>query len=383
MGYVTRLIKQKVIKKRVSGASAERGTRIHELAEPVIVSLIEKGVELKMPRGTAIDEWHEALAYARFCHSLYLNAELLDSDVMYGVELKAKVTDECWGSSDFWLYAAKRLTVVDLKTGKEEVEAKDNTQLLIYAIGVLRSIKVGPVRELEVVIYQPNARSPDDPSSSHTYKLSEFNGHAAKLGRGIAEATVYLDPEMDDATLTARLSGGDHCKWCDALGVCPAAQNHALVTISTGFEPVPVNSPLPDPSALKEHQVSEILKRAPMFSSWLEAVQLRAIELAQKGKTIPGFKVVNRITRRAWSKEHTPAKIAKSLGLKTENILEPVRMLSPSKVELMLKGEAKKRVNRFTFKPVGEPTIAPETDRRQAIENSKINFVPVSYSEED
>lgn len=383
MGYVNHLITKKVIKKRVSGDSAERGTRIHELAEPMITQLITKNKLPSPAKGVDPDEYDEAAAYALFCHELYMKATDIDDDVMYGVELKAHVTDECWGSADFWIYSAKRLTTVDLKTGTEPVDAKDNTQLLLYALGTIRTAQItGDVREIESIIYQPNARGYETPTDGHTYTVAEFTDHTKRLLTGIREATTYLQAGLDEQTLTARLEAGDHCRWCDALAVCHAAKSRALSTISTGFEPVPVDAPLPDPSRLEPHQVSEILRRAPMFSKWLEAVQVRAIEIAQRGQDIPGFKVVAKITRRAWRDDHPPAKIAKALKLPVAALTE-TKMLSPSKVEKLLKGDARKRVTDFTYRPVGTPTIVPESDRRQAIESSKINFIPVSQSEEE
>lgn len=384
MGYVKHLIKRGVITKRKSGAAAERGTRIHELAEPAIVKMIETGVAPRMPKGAAVDEWSEALMYVKHCHDLWQNAVDVDDDAEYGVELKAIVTDECWGSADFWVYAAKRLTVVDLKTGQETVYAKDNTQLLIYALGVIRTkLRDRTIREVEAMVYQPNGHGHEVPYDSHVYSERELTAHSRAIVSGIKEAVMFLEDAEDADSYTARMNAGSHCTWCDALAVCPSAKRAALTTISAGFEPVPVTSPLPDPASLEAEQVAQILERAPMFSAWLEAVQVRAIELAQRGKEIPGFKVVQKMTRRAWGKEHEPAVIAKRLGLKVADLFTEPRMRSPSQVEQSLKGEAKKRVNEFTFKPVGDPTIAPESDRRQAIASSKINFVPVTNSEDD
>jgi len=114
---------------------------------------------------------------------------------------------------------------------------------------------------------------------------------------------------------------------------------------------------------------------------WLEAVEVRALELVQKGYRVPGFKVVQKVTRRVWEPKHTPASIAKGLGLTVDQITE-TKLLSPSKVEELLPKERRKKLSQYVFKPIGAPTIVPESDRREALPSAKISFKPVSNEEE-
>jgi len=383
-GYIRRLIADKIIKKRESGPAAQRGTRIHEIAEPWLrASIAEKKFKVSTkfkPKG-AKDEIAEARAYVEYCVRKWEAACDLDPKAQCGVEHRSTVTDECWGSCDFWIFAAKRFTSIDLKSGREGVEASDNTQLMIYAMGVIRQ-NAFIVREVELCIWQPNADS-ERPERAIVLTQKEFTDKVRDITKGIKDATYYLDPKIDDyQTYYARLVAGDHCGYCDALGVCPSARSRQMAISSKSFEPVPVDRFTPPPPAtLEADQVAEIMKRLPAFEAWVDAVKTRALELMHKGQRVPGFKVVAKQTRRAWAHKFTDAQVAKGLGINIKELTKTIR-LSPAQVEELLDKAGKEKLKRFVFKPDGDPTVVAETDRRVPLLATKINFQPVSREEE-
>jgi hypothetical protein len=379
-GYIRRLIELKKIKKRVSGPAAQRGTRIHEIAEPWLKALLAKR-PFRVPAKAAKDEVAEAKAYVEYCMRKWKEALDLDPKAQCGVEHRSRVTDDCWGSCDFWIFAAKRFTSIDLKSGREEVVVAGNTQLLIYALGVIRERKF-VVREVELCIWQPNADH-EMPEKGDVIAQKEFTSHSMKLMKGIEEAAWYINTGVEDlATYEAKLVAGDHCDWCDALGVCPAARARNLSISSKNFTPVAIDKAEPPPPAtLEPEQISEIMRRAPMFVAWLEAVQVRALELMHKGQKVPGFKVVQKLTRRAWDQKYTDAQIAKGLGLNIREVTKTIR-LSPAQVEENLDKAGKEKLKRFVFKPEGEATVVADSDRRVPLLATKINFTPVSREDD-
>ena len=383
-GYIRRLIADKVIKKRESGPAAQRGTRIHEIAEPWLrASIAEKKFKVSTkfkPKG-AKDEIAEARAYVEYCIRKWEAACDLDPEAQCGVEHRSIVTDECWGSCDFWIHAAKRFTSIDLKSGREAVDVVGNTQLIIYAMGVIQQNGF-LVRDVELCIWQPNADS-EKPERCVVMTQAEFNDKATEIRKGIDQAAFYLDPNIDDyEAYYARLVAGDHCRYCDALGVCPAAKDRQMSISSKNFEPVPVDRFMPPPpTTLEADQVAEIMKRLPAFEAWVDAVKTRALELMHKGHRVPGFKVVAKQTRRAWAHKYTDAQIARGLGLSIKEITKTIR-LSPAQVERLLDKTGKEKLERFVFKPEGDPTVVPESDRRVPLLATKINFQPVSREEE-
>lgn len=380
-GYIRQLIAAKVIKKRTSGESAKRGTRIHEIAEPWLKATLD-GKKYAPPKTADKDEVAVARRYVQHCVSLRDDALLIDENVQWGVESKSVVTDECWGSCDFWLYVLNRFISIDLKSGHEEVDPRDNTQLGIYALGIIRQ-KRFVCKEVELAVWQPTGDDNISPLRSYLYTMKDFTAFVAGINAGIKKATSYLAPDVKERLIRANLKAGAWCEWCDALGVCPTADERAREISSNKFMPVPIEkTKVPDPKTLKAGQVAEILSRAKMFIAWLDAVAVRALELAQKGETIAGHKVVAKQTRRAWKKEIKPAVIARKLGLNPKELFKQV-MLSPAQVEELLDASGKSKLESLVFKPIGEPVVVPDTDRRIAIPSTKISFTPVSHSEEE
>ncbi len=179
MAYVQMLVAARVIKQRVSGESAKRGTRIHTWGEQFIKWMVlgKKTTGVKGDPG----ELQEARDYATFCVDQLERAYIITdrSNVQYGVEDRAIVDERyCWGSRDFWFYAADRLTVLDLKSGREPVVIEGNTQLLIYALD--KFYELAPA-EVELLIWQPNSDEGGDPDRSFVYTAAQMSEHARKI----------------------------------------------------------------------------------------------------------------------------------------------------------------------------------------------------------
>ena len=376
-GYIRRLIEAGTIKKRESGPAAQRGTRIHEHGEQFVKWLLLGKSIGNFSKGDA-DEIREAREYAYYCMRKRDELEQLYGKVTCGTEDRGVlVPDICWGSRDFWILANRHLCIVDLKSGREPVDVEGNTQEIIYAADLVA--KHEP-KTIELCVWQPNSSDGLDPERRHVYKRAEYDALLAKVRKGVDVAAKWLDAEKGHEK---DLVAGDHCGWCDALGVCPKARERNLEISSKKFEPVPLHRAEPPPPAtLEADQVAEIMRRAPMFLAWLEAVNTRALELMSKGKAVPGFKVVSKITRRAWESKYTDAQIAKGLGINVKELTKTIR-LSPSQVEELLDKAGKAKLAKFVFKPIGDPTVVADSDRRAPLLATKISFTPVSREEEN
>lgn len=376
--YIRRLIATKNISKRVSGPAAQRGTRIHELAEPVIRAYVEKGAR-PVVKGTAKDEVAEAQAYVDYCVRRWDEALLLDRAAKCWVEVRSVVNDDCWGSVDFGILAAKRLSIVDLKSGREPAELKYNTQELIYAMGNMPGLVREKVDEVELVIWQPNADDTLPPERSKVYSLDDFEFVATTTLHGIQKAQSYLNGDHSFQELQKQLTAGEWCTWCDALGFCPKAAERAQEISRESFLPVAKGDPpaAPPPvESMSAKQVAQVLDRSKMFSEWLDAVKVRAMEMIQRGEKVPGWKVVQSSTH-FWWPSHVDAKaLARRLKLREQDVMDEPSMLSPSKLAEKYK-DRKKIIDEIKTRPFAA-TIARESDRRPPLDNTKGSFVAVS-----
>lgn len=227
MAYVRMLIEAGHIKRRVSGEAAKRGTRVHAWGEQFIKWMVKgkSTTGVKHNGKDMLREQEEAREYAEFCKDLIDQAHIITNaeDIRYGVEDRAIVDDEfCYGSRDFWIYFAGWLIVLDLKSGREPVVVKGNTQLLIYAVDKFTELSPEYV---ELLIWQPNSDEGGDPAKSFVYTASEMSEHSQKINGYVEKARVWFGrrsyKDLEDA-----LVAGPHCGWCDALGVCPKARKY-------------------------------------------------------------------------------------------------------------------------------------------------------------
>lgn len=378
-GYIRKLIASKEIKKRTSGEAAERGTRIHEIGEQLLKWALKGKDGTKAFTKSDPDELREAKDYVEYAMRKIDEVELIYDKHTAGVEDRGILVPEiCWGSRDFWIHAGRHLVVCDLKSGVEPVEVKDNTQLAIYAADLVERLDPESV---ELCVWQPNAADGAQPERRHVYTRREYDVLIKEVRRGTEVAAGWLKKKTGHEGF---LVAGDHCEWCDALGVCPAARKRASEISSEKFMPVQIEKvkKLPDVGILNAEQVAEVIKRLPMFEAWADAVKVRALELASKGKKLPGCKVVHKMTRRAWEKSYTDAQIAKGVGINVKELTKTVR-LTPKQVEDKLDAARKRKLKKFVFKPEGDPTVVLESDRRAPLLATKINFQPVSRQEEN
>jgi hypothetical protein len=122
---------------------------------------------------------------------------------------------EMFGTADCVAYSRSRreLQIVDLKYGRGVwVTARDNPQLLYYALGAALAID-GPVSAIVMTIVQP--RTKGDVERTATIDAVELVEWGFEL---LAAAAATQAPN-------APLAAGAHCKFCPAKGTCLAFQN--------------------------------------------------------------------------------------------------------------------------------------------------------------
>ncbi len=101
-----------------------------------------------------------------------------------------------------------------------------------------------------------------------------------------------------------------------------------------------------------------------------------------EGTRIPGFKLVEGRSQRQWKEEKEVEIVLKPiLG---DKIFAPQKLLSPAQMEKALKAtraDALVYLGDLIIKPAGNPTIAPESDKRAAL---LLAVAPIQiFSQED
>ncbi len=118
------------------------------------------------------------------------------------------------GTADAILITGDTLEIVDLKDGRNRVEAKHNDQLEVYALGAYASVPMGDIRTVRMTIVQPRLlEQRSNPVSSWEVSIESL---LQRLPQLVAEADAASE---DSAPL---VPGDKQCKYCPASGNCSA-----------------------------------------------------------------------------------------------------------------------------------------------------------------
>ena len=88
--------------------------------------------------------------------------ELTEDDFFPAIQIEKAIdcsnyASNCHGTPDVYIVGKRRLTVIDYKYGLMSVEAENNPQLMIYALGVIENYKalLPELEEVRLIVYQP------------------------------------------------------------------------------------------------------------------------------------------------------------------------------------------------------------------------------------
>jgi len=174
-----------------SSAASEAGTRLHDLAEKALIT----GV---MPADAT--DCRAIVPYIEHVRKVFDNAEAPHLII----EGKVQIFGEgCEGTLDAGIVSPEKISVIDLKTGTSPVKAFENTQLILYAIGVIKKHKVPDETPVDITIVQPRKKTgwPVDVWSTTTEAVMRW---VPKFEKAMARAEVENPPAI----------AGSHCFWC-------------------------------------------------------------------------------------------------------------------------------------------------------------------------
>lgn len=318
---------------------------------------------------------------------------LVEKQVDYSPRLGVKPV-EGFGTTDAGILYSNEMGVHDLKFGQGEVvEAVDNWQLMLYALGLYTDygdlMGYDESTKVTMVIHQPRIRSAPSEWSCTVADLLVFAekmtlavhlekaalwGHAAYRNNGCRHedlkewAAKYLVP------------GESQCRWCRAKPTCPALR--AVVT-QTVFNHVPADAdefktltfvPKPHVQATGDDWLSAAMTQVPLIKEWIKAVTSEIDRRVLNGGKIEGFKVVmGDLGDRAWGSEDAAEKELKSMRLKQEDMYVR-KLISPTGAEKLTKGKDPligdrqwKKLSELIKRAPGAPRVVPSSHRAPAI----------------
>jgi len=244
------------------------------------------------------------LAEAVFVYVKDIKDTMLKHNAPYeylSVELSFAMTEvapDARGTTDAMLEIPFEILYLwDLKAGKGvPVEVKGNIQCMYYALGGFNSTGQ-EVDEVEQRIVQPRCYHADGPIRAERYPTSQLIGFSAALVTAIEKTRKKNAP----------LKSGSHCKWCEAKAICPEQNKIQEKVMKSEFMAIEDN-------ALDASQITKMvafLEFESLFAERAKAIMSFLHGLAEQGTEIPGYKLVQKKSNRAWADPVEAEKILK------------------------------------------------------------------------
>lgn len=360
-----------------SSRYAAEGTVMHEVASWALVA--EHDAAAYIGRVVEVDgEAYEFDADMAAIVQVYLDTvrEYRGSNGTMFVEQRVDYSDtlgvpDSFGTADCLLVVGNTLIVIDLKTGHNPVEAENNKQMQLYALGALPLVEmVVDIERVVLVISQPKVRKAPSEWDLSVAELGVFADEAAAVAKVAHELAT-----TDDCNLDGHLNPtADGCRYCKAKATCPALRAAVADTIGTSAaSPEEFGVLEVEPSAAAaggdEVWLAAALSKVDMIEDWCAAVRKEAERRLHAGECVPGFKLVEgRRGQRKWTDEAEVIATLKGFRLKQDEMFE-MSVISPAKAEKLLKETPKRwtKVQTLITQAEGKPTVAPESDKRPAL----------------
>lgn len=275
------------------------------------------------------------------------------------------------GTGDAVVLLPGEVQVHDLKFGRGVlVEADENQQLMLYALGALELVEsLGEsVERVRLVIHQPRLSEKPSEWDCSVAWLADF-GEKAREAAGLVQraGNTKTRDEFEAAFLNP---GEKQCRFCDAKATCPALARAVQEGIGADFSDLDAGGAPPPPASLDGETLAAKLRVVPMIEAWCSAVAAHAEAELLAGKPVPGFKLVQgRKGSRAWvSKDEAEAEM-KRMRLKHDEMYD-YSVISPTTAEKRLAKEHPRqwsKLSTLVTQAEGRPTVVPESDKRPAL----------------
>ena len=335
-----------------SSAHAEEGTRAHELAAAILEGKAAYTDDADML--SYVQSYVDHVRREAEGHQLLIEQRVDYSDVI-GVP-------DSFGTSDVVILAGDTIKIFDLKFGMGvRVEAQENEQLQLYALGALHTFDfIAEFNKVKVAIVQPRL----DHISEWEISVEDLRRFGERASRAAAKA-------IDMARPPHLRPGEKQCRWCKAKATCPALLTFVQDSVGADFDDLDADDIKTSPMGMGANRLGVALAAVPLIEDWCKAVRAKAESELLAGRNVSGFKLVQgRNGARKWANEADAEATLKRMKLKVEEMYD-LKLISPTSAEKLHKaGTVGPRqwpqLQGLIVQRPGPPSVAPITDKRPA-----------------
>lgn len=351
-----------------SSVYASEGTLAHELGEISLKrnlkQITEAQFKKKLKPIMTNELWTADMpdyvdTYVSTCMEKVSEALVIDKMAEFRVEQRLDFGEwvpDGFGTGDFVIISDGRVEICDLKYGKGvPVSAENNSQMMLYALGAISEFDfIYEIETVKMTIIQPRL----DNISEWEISKEELLKWAEEIVKPRAEMAMKGEGE---------LVAGEHCIFCNAKAICKARAEKNLEIAQYEFR---------DSKTLSDEEIADVLGRIDELVKWATDVKDYALEEAlNQGVVYPGFKVVEGRSNRKYTDTEEIANILIANNYTVERIYKPQELLGLTAMEKVVgKKKLTELIGDYIEKPVGKPTLVPETDKRPPYNPAKADF---------
>lgn len=349
---------------------ADEGTAAHEVAAWCLVEgtdasrYVGRPVAVRDKQVEVTDEMAIAVQmYVDTVRDYATGAELL-VEQRVPIEHITGEAGAC-GTADALVFRDGELQVHDLKFGRGvKVDAEENLQLVLYALGALREYEAlfGPFGHVRLVIHQPRLVH----LSEWAVAVDDLRFFAEQLAGGAENVRRANEASADETGLYLHPSE-KACRWCRAKAVCPALAGFVENKVRAELTDVAAAQQPPEVPKAAEH-LSTAMRAVDLIEDWCRAVRAEVERVLFAGGAVDGFKLVEgRKGSREWADaEQAEALLRKTFRLPMEQAYK-LTLISPTQAEKLLAKESPRRWHKLQpliRQRAGQPSVAPADDPR-------------------
>lgn len=291
-----------------------------------------------------------------------------------------------FGTSDAVIIIGDELQIHDLKYGYEKVDAFENPQLMIYALGALEQVSlIADINRVRMFIHQPRINHVSEYECS-VQNLEEFGQNVKAIAADVLQLADHAgDNGPDVIPATAFHPGEKTCRWCKRRGKCQAQTEYVSAALMNDFSEISDPPPLEDALTTARQKLAEsdgtwlgeTLPLIDHIESWCKSVRSAAFNMLKNGHLVSGYKLVQgKQGNRSWSSEEEAISLLKDQFRYKKEEVYTFKVISPAQAEKLIKKANPRRwakVEAIITRPDGKPTIAPESDPKPALNINPVN----------
>jgi hypothetical protein len=360
-----------------SSPFAEEGTTAHELAEQVLNMAhlppddvnVEDWPRYATVKGNEFLDLYEDQGMAEFVRVYveHVNSLAVGCDAL---DIEMRVSYEDWvpggfGTADAIIVKGDTLHICDLKYGMGvRVDAEENPQAMLYALGALTmNDMIFDIERIQIHIVQPRL----DHISQWEISVPDLLRWAEWVKQCAEEALAEDAP---------RIPGEKQCRFCRAKASCAALQKLTQDVIMADFDDL---DNAPKANTLSDAQMRRALEAKPVIEGWLGAIEGLVRDRLNNGGQFPGYKLVEGRSNRQWEDVEEAEQLLDELIGPEQAFTR--KIISPAQAEKVLGKKRAGEIADLIVKPLGTPTLAPESDKRPAINISAGDFLSCADEE--